>query len=122
MDSRPIMDAGPGLNFFSIHKERLLISVLGPLHIPQTVEGEILRKARSDPRFAPAETVIRKLPAKYLAILPDTATDELVQSVRRVAGASYSPAIEYERRCGGDDGDCSRSRSSRGRCRHYCFD
>ncbi|NMF32498.1 hypothetical protein HF851_09460 [Corynebacterium ammoniagenes] len=100
MDSRPIMDAGPGLNFFSIHKERLLISVLGPLHIPQTVEGEILRKARSDPRFAPAETVIRKLPAKYLAILPDTATDELVQAVTRISGTPFHQRLSISRDLG----------------------
>jgi hypothetical protein len=31
MSHRPIIDAGPGLNFLSINKERLLIGVLGPL-------------------------------------------------------------------------------------------
>jgi hypothetical protein len=30
MSQRPIIDAGPSLNFLSINKERLLIGVLGP--------------------------------------------------------------------------------------------
>ncbi len=30
MSVKPIIDAGPGLNFLSIHKERLLIAILGP--------------------------------------------------------------------------------------------
>lgn len=34
MNHRPIIDAGPGLNFLSINKERLLIEVLGPLSTP----------------------------------------------------------------------------------------
>lgn len=33
-----IMDAGPGLNFLSINKERLLFSVLGALSVPEIVE------------------------------------------------------------------------------------
>jgi hypothetical protein len=35
MSVRPIIDAGPGLNFLSINKERLLIGVLGPLSAPR---------------------------------------------------------------------------------------
>ena len=46
MSSRPIMDAGPGLNFLSLNKERLLFSALGPLSVPEIVEREILRKAQ----------------------------------------------------------------------------
>lgn len=37
--TRPIIDAGPGLNFLSLNKERLLFSVLGPLSVPETVEA-----------------------------------------------------------------------------------
>ena len=48
MSHRPIIDAGPGLNFLSINKERLLIGVLGPLCTPETVQNEVLRKARQD--------------------------------------------------------------------------
>jgi hypothetical protein len=39
MSARPIIDAGPGLNFLSINKERLLIAILGPLSAPETVSG-----------------------------------------------------------------------------------
>ena len=45
MSHRPIIDAGPGLNFLSINKERLLIGVLGPLCTPDAVRAEILSKA-----------------------------------------------------------------------------
>ena len=45
MTGRPIMDAGPGINFFSIHKERLLFATLGALSIPETVREEIQRKS-----------------------------------------------------------------------------
>jgi len=41
MSHRPIIDAGPGLNFFSINKERLLIGVLGQLSAPETVQEEV---------------------------------------------------------------------------------
>lgn len=41
MNHRPIIDAGPGLNFFSINKERLLIGVLGQLNAPETVQNEV---------------------------------------------------------------------------------
>jgi hypothetical protein len=37
MSVRPIIDAGPGLNFLSVNKERLLISVLGQLSAPETL-------------------------------------------------------------------------------------
>lgn len=30
MSLRPVMDAGPGINFLSVNKERLLFSALGP--------------------------------------------------------------------------------------------
>jgi hypothetical protein len=51
MSIRPIIDAGPGLNFLSANKERLLIAVLGPLSAPETVRDEVLRKSRQDDRF-----------------------------------------------------------------------
>jgi hypothetical protein len=38
------MDAGPGINFLSVNKERLLFSTLGALSVPEAVETEILRK------------------------------------------------------------------------------
>jgi hypothetical protein len=42
MSIGPIIDAGPGLNFLSVNKERLLIAVLGPLSAPETVRDEVL--------------------------------------------------------------------------------
>ena len=55
MSLRPIMDAGPGLNFLSLNKERLLFDTVGPLRVPEKVEEEILRKSRQDRRFSAAE-------------------------------------------------------------------
>ena len=51
MSARPVIDAGPGLNFFALNKERLLITILGQLSTPETVRNEILRKARTHKRF-----------------------------------------------------------------------
>jgi hypothetical protein len=61
MSHRPIIDAGPGLNFLSVNKERLLIEVLGPLRTPETVQAEVLRKARLDGRFRSAAAVWQRL-------------------------------------------------------------
>lgn len=38
MSARPIIDAGPGLNFLSVNKERLLIAVLGKLCAPESLD------------------------------------------------------------------------------------
>lgn len=57
MSARPIIDAGPGLNFLSANKERLLIAVLGPLRAPETVQDEVLRKSAQDTRFRAAATI-----------------------------------------------------------------
>lgn len=48
MSARPIIDAGPGLNFLSLNRERLLISVLGPFSAPETVQDEVFRKSAHD--------------------------------------------------------------------------
>jgi hypothetical protein len=45
MTQRPIIDAGPGLNFLSINSERLLIAMLGRLSAPAVVEAEVLTGA-----------------------------------------------------------------------------
>lgn len=80
------MDAGPGINFFALNKERLLFATVGSLSVPETVHGEILKKARQEQRFAAAERVIAKLPAKYLQVLSDDVTSELSAVVSRLAG------------------------------------
>lgn len=94
MEHRPIMDAGPGLNFFSIHKERLLFSVLGPLCVPQVVEDEILRKASHDHRFSPARTVWKKLSPKLMQVLPDDFSEELASAIERITDTPFSQRVK----------------------------
>lgn len=93
MSQRPIMDAGPGINFFSLNKERLLFDTLGPLCAPEAVETEILRKARQDERFAAAERVWRKLPERLMEVLSDDVTDELAAAVHRISGLPFDRRI-----------------------------
>lgn len=81
MSRRPIIDAGPGLNFFSVNQERLLIGVLGRLSAPEAVQDEVLRKSRQDARFRPAATVWRKSTPRWVEILSDDGTPELAAAV-----------------------------------------
>jgi hypothetical protein len=90
MNQRPIMDAGPGINFLSVNKERLLFSALGPLSVPEAAEREILRKARQDQRFSAAERVWRKLPQSLMEVLSDDVADELSAAVHRISGAPFA--------------------------------
>jgi hypothetical protein len=83
---RPIIDAGPGLNFFSINRERLLIGTLGPLSAPECVRDEVRRKAARDARFRASEKVLSKLSEKWLHWLPDDATAQLASTVHRISG------------------------------------
>ena len=85
MTPRPIIDAGPGLNFFSINQERLLLQTLGPLSAPETVRDEVLRKASQDDRFQGAGHVWRKLSPKWLEILSDADVPELNKAVTRIS-------------------------------------
>jgi hypothetical protein len=84
MSHRPIIDAGPSLNFLSINKERLLIGVLGPLSVPESVRAEVFRKSRDDERFRAAATVWRKLAPRWIQILSDDQTPELAAVVHRI--------------------------------------
>lgn len=86
--TRPIIDAGPGLNFFSLNKERLLIAALGALATPEAVWDEIARKARRDRRFEAAGRALNKLNENYLKILSDDATEPLERAVRRICNQS----------------------------------
>ena len=95
MSARPIIDAGPGLNFLSVNRERLLISVLGPLSAPETVQDEVFRKSAQDSRFRAAATVWRKLSPRWIQILSDDATPELAAVVQRISG---SPMDERKRK------------------------
>lgn len=93
MSQRPIMDAGPGINFLSVNKERLLFSTLGALSVPEAVETEILRKADQDQRFAAAGLVWKKLPARLMEVLSDDVTDELSAAVQRISGVPLDQRI-----------------------------
>lgn len=95
MSHRPIIDAGPGLNFLSIHQERLLIRVLGKLSAPETVETEVLRKSRSDERFHAAAKVWRKLTPNWMQVLRDDHTPELAAVVQRI---THQPMGERRKR------------------------
>lgn len=90
MSHRPIMDAGPGINFFSLNKERLLFSTLGPLSVPEAVATEIRRKARQDERFASAERVWGRLPERLMEVLSDDETEDLSSVVQRICGLPFA--------------------------------
>ncbi|WP_448070822.1 hypothetical protein [Georgenia yuyongxinii] len=89
MTGQVIIDAGPALNFCSINKERLLISVTGPLKAPETVDAEVLRKARRDNRFERSEDVWRRLRgSRHLEILADDEENQaLSRAVAHLSGA-----------------------------------
>ena len=112
------MDAGPGLNFFSVNQERLLFSVLGRLRIPETVRDEMLRKARTDARFQQSESVLRKVPERLLEVLSDDATGPLTRHVERISGSTYPAAFGAGERSRRNDGGCARgtAREIRQRC------
>jgi hypothetical protein len=84
MSHRPIIDAGPGLNFLSLRKERLLIGTLGKLSAPETVQQEVFRKSRQDERFSAAEPIWRKLSPTWMQVLSDDETPELAAVVHRI--------------------------------------
>lgn len=86
MSIRPIIDAGPSLNFLSANRERLLISVLGPLSAPETVQDEVFHKSAQDSRFRAAAAAWRKLTPRWIEILPDEVTPELAAVVQRISG------------------------------------
>lgn len=100
MKTRPIMDAGPGINFFSIHRERLLFATLGPLSIPEAVHTEIRRKSSGEERFAAAEGVMSKIPDRLLEILFDDANDELTAAVERIGHLPFTERISTSKDLG----------------------
>jgi hypothetical protein len=100
MSQRPIIDAGPSLNFLSINKERLLIGVLGPLSVPETVQAEVMRKSQEDARFRSAATVWRKLAPRWLQILSDDETPELAAAVHRITQQPMQERLRQPRDLG----------------------
>jgi hypothetical protein len=97
---RPIIDAGPGLNFLSINRERLLIGTLGRLSAPAAVEDEVLRKAAQDPRFRPAAAVWKKLTPAWIQVLPDEVTPELARVVNRLAQQPMADCLKRSKDLG----------------------
>lgn len=93
MSHRPIIDAGPGLNFFSLRKERLLIAVMGKLSAPETVQEEVFRKSRQDERFCAAASVWRRLTPNWMEVLSDDETPELAAVVHRITRQSMKQRL-----------------------------
>jgi len=93
MTVRPVIDAGPALNFFSINREHLLLTTLGPISAPEIVRDEVLRKARTDARFRRAEQVWNRLPPRLLQTLSDDETPQLSAAVARVSGLPMAERI-----------------------------
>lgn len=100
MSHRPIIDAGPSLNFLSINKERLLIGVLGRLSAPETVQTELLRKSRQDERFRAAATSWQKLTPHWIQILSDDETPELAAVVHRVTQQPMEERLKHPKDLG----------------------
>jgi len=100
MTHRPIIDAGPGLNFLSINKERLLIAMLGQLSAPAAVEDEVLRRAARDRRFRSAATAWRKLTPTWIQILPDDLTPELARVVHRITQQPMAERLRHSKDLG----------------------
>lgn len=84
MSSRPIIDAGPALNFLAINKERVLTSVVGRISTPESVENEVLEKSRTDPRFRPVAHVWARMRTNWIELLNDDETPELDAAVHRM--------------------------------------
>lgn len=93
MGSRPIIDAGPSLTFFSLNKERLLFAALGSLSVPETVVEEIRRKSSKDRDFARASRVLDKLPPTLWEVLSDEVTPELNSVVHRISSMPMADRI-----------------------------
>lgn len=100
MSHRPIIDAGPGLNFLSVNQQRLLIDVLGRLSAPKTVQDEVLRKARQDARFRSAAVVWHKLTPNWMQILSDDQTPELAAVVHRITQLPMEERLKHPKDLG----------------------
>ncbi|MFE6922634.1 hypothetical protein ACFVAV_16470 [Nocardia sp. NPDC057663] len=90
MTSRPVIDAGPALNFVATNQQRLLFKVLGPLSTPETVQAEVLRKPKNDPRFQRVPLTWSKLTPTWIEILCDDVTPELDAVCRRLSATGLT--------------------------------
>ena len=85
MSHRPIIDAGPGLNFFSSTRNASSSAHSDHCAHKRRCANEIIRKSRQDSRFAAANTVWAKLPERLMQVLSDDATPELATVVHRIS-------------------------------------
>lgn len=90
MRARPVIDAGPALNFLAINQERWLINILDPISAPETVENEVLRKSRTDHRFQRVGLVWSKLTPRWIEILSDDWTPGLEAVCNRLTQTPWS--------------------------------
>lgn len=77
-----IIDAGPALNFLASGHERILINAIGhqPVHAPQTVEDEVLRKASKVSKFKGAAGRWRNMQPNWLRLLSDDSADPALRA------------------------------------------
>jgi hypothetical protein len=85
MSTRPIIDAGPALNFLAINRERILTGIVGKISTPETVESEVLERAKRDPRFRTVTGVWVKMRPRWIELLSDDETPELAAVVGRLS-------------------------------------
>lgn len=91
---RPILDAGPSLNFFAANCERLLFRVIGPASVPAVVREEILRKSDRDERFRPARQVMKRLTAKFWEELPEDSSEAMQRAVQRITQVPFEERMK----------------------------
>jgi hypothetical protein len=82
---RPIIDAGPALNFLAINRERVLTGVVGRINTPETVGSKVLEKATRDPRFRTVSGVWAKMRPEWIELLSDNETPEVASVVGRLS-------------------------------------
>ncbi|WP_423446803.1 hypothetical protein AABM36_01220 [Kocuria sp. KSNUG] len=100
MTTRPIVDAGPALNFFAAGHERLFFACMGGVSVPETVRDEVLGKAARDSRFQHAQRVVSKLPEQLWQVLPDTVTSDLDQVIVRLERMPMTQRLRTRRDLG----------------------
>ena len=99
-----IIDAGPALNFLASGHERLLTNAIGrqPVHAPQTVEDEVLRKARNTSKFKGAAGRWGKMKPNWIHLLSDDSQDP---ALRQAAQTLLATSLEVRQRDGDDLGE-----------------
>lgn len=106
MNSAPpfIIDAGPVLNFLASGHQRLLSNAIGgqAVHAPESVETEVLRKARNISKFKGAAGRWRNMKPNWLRLLSDDSQDA---ALRQAAQDLLPTSLEVRQRDGDDLGE-----------------